>query len=242
MVSSEQSVAPVSSPSVLIQNGGKSETNSSSLDNSLRNSTVAHNTAFRTQTWTTKQKRFYHRLLSGMKRRTNGEKLRLLTLTTSSTASKYKLGQHWSALQMRIKRRYPTFNYIKIITNEGNGVIHCIYDGSYIPQKWLSNAWEDVHDSKIVDIRLLRSRTDHKRLSRYLVSHYLADHSYIRMSWSWDWVYRGFVSRWYLLKQHYKDSALKMWDAHLHGNEISNGVFTLYPDGSLASVEQLTLA
>ena len=244
MVSSDWHCS-ISSPPTTTKRGEENDTKPSlhpSLDITIQNSTVDRPSCSTwISTWTPKQKRLYHRLLSGFKKRTNGERIRFMTLTTSDYCDYYSLGKHWSALQMRIIRRFKRFRYIKIMTCEGYGVLHIVFDGTYIPQKWLSTAWREIHDSPIVDIRSL-PRTDNKRLARYLISHYLTKQSYMRMSWSWSWVYRGFVSRWNSLKQHYKDHALMMWQRHLDGNDIHNSDFILYSDGRITSIEQVTLA
>jgi len=50
--------------------------------------------------------------------------------------------------------------------------------------------WNEIHGAKIVDIRKVRGE---KRIARYLISNYLVNQTFVRMSWSWGWVFRGFV-------------------------------------------------
>ncbi len=62
------------------------------------------------------------------------------------------------------------------------------------------------------------------------------------MSWSWGWVYKGFVSRWYLLKGFYGSKALRFWLRHLDGDIIQNRSFVLYPDGAFKRILDVGLA
>jgi len=145
--------------------------------------------------WSTKQKRAYQRLLSGLTRaKVLGKKVRFMTLTSSPSSSFGELNEHFQVLRKRIKRTFGVkIDYIKFKTNEGYGVLHIIFVGAFIPQQWLSRNWEEIHGAKIVDIREVRGE---KRLARYLISNYLVTQTFVRMSWSWGWVFRGFVSMW----------------------------------------------
>jgi len=88
------------------------------------------------------------------------------------------------------------FEYCKVKTNEGNGVLHIVFWGEYVPQPWLSRTWEELHGAKIVDIRVLHGNT--KGIAAYLASQYLStqEASYVRLSYSRGWVCRGFVKHW----------------------------------------------
>jgi len=130
----------------------------------------------------------------------NRKILRVLTLTTSprSRADGLPLNASWLALRKRIDRKFGKLEYWKLRTSEGNGVLHIIFSGSYIPHSWLTRSWQEIHDSPIVYIQKMRFRR--KRLVNYLMGHYLPSHDdgrlYTRMSWSWGWVFRGFVGAW----------------------------------------------
>jgi hypothetical protein len=160
----------------------------SSLDSNIRNLPKRSG-------WSAKQKRAYQRLLSGLTRaKTLGKKVRFMTLTSSPNSSFSELNEHFQVLRKRIKRKFGVkIDYIKFKTNEGYGVLHVIFVGSFIPQQWLSRNWEEIHGAKIVDVREVRGE---KRLARYLISNYLVTQTFVRMSWSWGWVFRGFVSMW----------------------------------------------
>ena len=153
--------------------------------------------------WGPKARRWYQRLLSGVTHHTaNRRRLRVMTLTTSLEARDRALdvNDSFQVLRKRILRRWPRagFQYWKLRTSEGQGVLHIIYSGPYIPQAWLSRSWEEIHLSPIVYLQQLRGKG--KRMTNYLMNHYLPSHDsprlYSRMSWSWGWVFRGFVGAW----------------------------------------------
>ena len=57
----------------------------------------------------------------------------------------------------------------------------------YIPQKWLSKNWKEIHGAKIVVIKSYRyGEQSLRRLSRYLISQYLGDQcGYVNSTVSW---------------------------------------------------------
>ncbi|MBE3095251.1 MAG: hypothetical protein IMZ52_09495, partial [Actinobacteria bacterium] len=65
----------------------------------------------------------------------------------------------------------------------------------------------------IVNIKLLDFQ-DEKKTSCYIVSQYVSSQnsSYVRSSQSWNWVFRGFKSMWYLLKRDYPKECFSLWD------------------------------
>ena len=157
---------------------------SSSLDNNVQNLP-------KRSSWSFKQKRAYHRALSGLYRaRALGKTVRLMTLTSSPNSKYREINPHFQVLRKRIERRFAKIEYIKFRTNEGYGVLHVVFVGPFIPQRWLSRNWEDIHGAKIVDIRKVKGE---KRLARYLISNYLVSQTFVRMNWSWGWVFRGFI-------------------------------------------------
>jgi len=100
------------------------------------------------------------------------------------------------------------FEYWKVNTNEGNGVVHCLYRGSFIPTRWLSDVWRELHKSPIVKIKLVRDSVDDiRRLSSYCVNQYLAnqDCSYTHQSQSLDWIFRGSAEAWKCVVDRHKN-------------------------------------
>ena len=151
--------------------------------------------------WTPKVRRWYQRILSGATHhQAQGRILRVITLTTRPEARDLDLNASFQALKKRILRKWPCkFDYWKLRTSEGNGVLHIVYSGIFIPVAWLKQSWREIHvGSYIVYIQKLRGKR--KRVVNYLMGHYLPSHGdlgiYSRMSWSWGWVFRGFAGAW----------------------------------------------
>ncbi len=130
----------------------------------------------------------------------NRRRIRVMTLTTSPRGRvEGDLNADFQVLRKRIIRKFGCrFDYWKLRTSEGNGVLHILYVGPWIPQSWLSVNWGEIHHSCVVYIQEFKRRR--KRLVSYLMSHYLPAHDeprlYTRMSWSWGWVFRGFCGAW----------------------------------------------
>lgn len=190
------------------------ESPSTSLDRYLQNSPLKKGFKPKVE-WSKKQRRAFQRILSGLKRsHYMGQPIRFMTLTSADRSRWHLMNRDFQVLKQRIKRKYGVFEYHKIRTNEGNGVFHILYRGCYIPQQWLSNQWREIHNSSIVDIRLFREGG--KRLARYLSAQYVAGQSFIRMSWSWRWVCKAFVTVWHgLISMYGYCEALRRWDLFL---------------------------
>jgi hypothetical protein len=172
--------------------------------------------------WNSKQRRTYQRVLSGLTRsRALGARVRVLTLTSPPGSPQTpdqgrELATRWQVLRKRIQRKFGKVDYFRLRTNEGNGVLHIIYRGPYIPQPWLKRAWKEIHGASIVFIQALRGKS--QRIANYLVSNYVSGHhSFMRQSWSWGWVYRGFVSSWVRLRNRAPDlsTAIVLWNLTL---------------------------
>jgi len=194
-----------------------------SLDSNIRNLP-------KRSVWSAKQKRAFHRLLSGLTRaKTLGKKLRFMSLTSSPSSSFDELNAHFQVLRKRVKRKFGAkIDYIKFKTNEGYGVLHIIFVGAFIPQRWLSRNWAEIHGAKIVDVREVRGE---KRLTRYLISNYLVSQTFVRMSWSWGWVFRGFVNlwKWFVRKFGYP-VCIRHWTSFLSSKVLFWKQKGLFPD------------
>jgi len=166
--------------------------------------------------YTKKQRRAFQRLMSGLTvGRSRRERLRFMTLTSSPEAKGRNLNADFRALKMRILRKYHfKMKYWKIRTNEGNGVLHIVFRGKFIPQRWLSEQWADIHRSPVVDIRsLYETRKGLTGIVFYLVGDYLAKQSFERMSWGYSWVFPAFVSYWRRIVEKYGfKRGLELWN------------------------------
>lgn len=145
--------------------------------------------------WNKKQKRAYHRIQTGVRvAQLKQQKIKHLILTTSPQCRNHNICSDFQTLRKRIYRKFNyLLSYAMVHTNEGNGVLHVLYSGPYLPQQWLSNQWDDIHKSPYVYIK-----EPPKDVSRYITTQYIANQqtSFQRCSWSQNWVCKGFVSQW----------------------------------------------
>lgn len=156
--------------------------------------------------------RIFMVIMSGMVRAVHfHRRMRVLHLTSCAGYDKACLSEDFQVLRKRIEHEFDFhMEYVKVVTGEGNGVIHCVYfpvdfDGSsmgwkvgFIPQRWLSETWCDITGgSSVVWISDLHMRFGMKCLVNYLVSQYFSAQSFLeRVSYSWGWVFRGFRRLW----------------------------------------------
>ena len=156
------------------------------------------------------EKRRYQRLISGLTvGAAHNERMRFMTLTTASGVIR-DINKSFDVLKKRIRRAiykrdgfkgFKFNRYFKLKTAEGNGVLHIVYRGRYIPQEWLSKTWAKIHEgSYIVDIRELHWKKGTKKLSNYLIVNYLQSQKTLRMSYGWKWVWLGFCESWEHIK------------------------------------------
>jgi len=122
------------------------------------------------------------------------------------------------------------FDYFKIKTNEGNGVLHILYKGDYIPYNYLVDLWNDLHNSWNINIKKVEtSDKSAYRTSDYIVSQYLTNQesSYQRSSQSWGWTIRGYIKKFYafidLCKTKYYYNVVKR---KFYKNHIEVDIFT----------------
>lgn len=152
------------------------------------------------QSWhpTSKSKRCFHRVMSGIER---GGQLRFLTLT-SSNQSPDMCQASFKALYMRLKRRGLMKGYIKVpeLSKNGKQHLHVLFRGSYIDQALISQWWQELHQAKIIDIRAVKHGRSPRSLANYMAK-YMSKANLYRYSWNWGWVWRGFVKDWTALKR-----------------------------------------
>ncbi len=149
-----------------------------------------------------RQKRCFHRVISGLEK---GGNLRFLMLSSSDEAVN-PIQRDFRRLQMRLKRRHIMDDYIRVVEvkDDGREHIHVIYRGDYLDQRIASHLWEQIHQSPVVHIeKVYLTPTGKRRVASYLAK-YMAKESYRRYSWSWGWVYKGFVKTWKASLQIYR--------------------------------------
>jgi len=146
--------------------------------------------------WSTKQKRAYHRVKSGVRLASlTNTPIQHIVLTTSEIAKNRNICNDFQVLRKRVKRRWNIdLSYFCVKTYEGYGVLHLVVkDKGFIPQRWLSKNWNEIHKSSYVYIK-----RPPKHIANYVVSQYVSNQksSYQRCSWSQTWVCQGFVKIW----------------------------------------------
>jgi len=91
-------------------------------------------------------------------------------------AARAIMGRAWKHLVARIRRRWPgrEFEYFAVVeqTKRGYPHFHIAIRGSFMPQRWLSDAWADLVGAPVVDIRAPRSR---EGLASYLAKYLAKD-------------------------------------------------------------------
>jgi len=82
------------------------------------------------------------------------------------------MGEQWKLLAARIRRRWPVaaFEWGTVVERYKSGYphFHILARAPYIPQKWLSEQWNDLVGAPVVDIQAVKSKHD---LARYLTKY-----------------------------------------------------------------------
>lgn len=143
-----------------------------------------------------RSRRCYQRVISGLQK---DGKVRFVTLTTSKEGLNGAFQKHFRQLRMRLLRRGLLVDYIRCpeFTHSGLRHEHLLFRGSYIDQRYLSFLWAKIHNSPVVDIRAVGSRT---RVAGYMAG-YMAKAPAGRYAYSWGWVWKGFATSWKKLKR-----------------------------------------
>jgi len=128
----------------------------------------------------------FHRLVTTMRKTT------LARLIEGHYVAKEKVNRYYKGKPVD---EPLMIEYMAVLTAEGNGVIHALVVGDYIPQKWLSDTWKAIHKAWNVDIRAPRGDNGHQRIARYILAQYVKGQSAIkRINCSQNWVYPGWRS------------------------------------------------
>jgi len=144
-----------------------------------------------------------------------GDYVRVMTLTSAPGSG--NLHRSFEVLKKRI-RRHGRFEYCavkELSTKGGLEHLHLVYRGKFIAQKWLSEAWFNIHGAKIVWVARLFTWKFAKHLARYFIKEGVG-----RFWMSWGWVYRGFVGDWKLIVSKYGKFAVRFWKSLLHGHDV----------------------
>lgn len=205
----DHSEGGASAPAPLLDNNNKSEqqTIQAGIDKSP---------PFYRESVKRKRGRLFFYLKSGLAYH-QGDDVRFLTLTSADdspddiTYSFKRLVQEirrltpqflidWKLITLHQAARYYagkpadeplTIEYCGCRTNEGNGVIHVLFVGDYIPFKWLQDTWQRVHGAFHVNVKRVRTGTADK-VAGYCLGQYITNQDgFVRMVVSKGWLYPG---------------------------------------------------
>ena len=176
--------------------------------------------SFTSNSWSKKQKRAYHCAISGLKRcHALGYTAFFLTLTSSPKTNHPDLRKDWDILVKRIRKLFPNFQYVKVETFEGYGVIHALYHHAFngwsypVIHTWLSRAWSDIHQAPIVWNSVVGEKYSIKKVSAYLCQYMSGQRGFFRRSTSLNWIFAGYRKKWTALIVKYGfRKALSAWD------------------------------
>lgn len=186
-------------------------------------------------------------MISGLEK---GGDLRLITLTSSDEAP-HDIQRSFRKLTMRLRRRQLCQDYLKVIEvkDDGREHIHMCFRGKFIEQAYLSEQWNEIHKSPIVDIRRVKKGYRNKRGVAGYLAKYMAKELFRRYSWSWGWVYKGFVKTWTAAKSMIYGyirlgghswlwgDLLQLWRLHLRRN-LTPEIFLFMLQAGLIKLKQ----
>lgn len=183
--------------------------------------------------WSRQQRRAYHRLMSCLAYWCeHGYQVRKVELTTAVGGRADLLSYHHQQLIQDVERKlgYGGLEFVKVITSEGNGVIHALWAWRggrtfFVPHAWLANRWEQLHGARIVWIEAVKSGQGHRKgVSRYLAGQYLAGQECIeRVDYSWRRTFNlPLVKVWRSWRGIFRDRGRRMatWGRLLAGEAI----------------------
>lgn len=193
-----------------------------------------------------KRGRYYHALVSGLEWNKKKD-LRFLTLTSPVGAQPIQISWHGFLAVMhkttvgtllaggyltkyQIENFYDgrklsdplDFEYLALVTSEGNGVLHIVTAGDFLPVSFLREHWNRIHGGSAgykgnVQLKIERihygSESYHK-LTKYLsIGQYLKNQDkFVRFSASKGWLFPRYRTLWRgLIKQRGFSLALLQW-------------------------------
>jgi len=169
-----------------------------------------------------KRGRYYHCLVSGITWNVDKD---LYFLTLTSRKRDKNLGKDWHHLVTWIRQNYDEFEFCKLETTEGNGVLHVVFCGSRLDVKPLRQYWKNLRDSPQLRIEKI-SKKHSSKLKIYLLNQYLKNQNgFQRFSYSKGWLFPRYRSTWKNLVQGLGyHLALASWTTSLEAHEIPRSV------------------
>ena len=155
--------------------------------------------------WGSKENRLFHRAMSGLEYASaHGESVTSLMLSNRPQDDDSRLSSDWQVFRKAILRHWGILvQYFRVRARNEASLknhfhplmhLHVLMKGiSWIPQDWLSAEWERIHGAPVVFIRRVGGAFEDRRKVASYVAGYFGHHPFSRMSWSWGWVFKGFV-------------------------------------------------
>ena len=185
--------------------------------------------------WSKKQSSIYFQIKSGL-RKAEIDNLRVRSMALSSPclleimnyqdydgyAIELQITKDLQVLRKRIYRDFGfIIDYIRLRTYEGEGVMHILFTGGFIPYEWLRKNWFEIHGAWNVDIQDVSGKKED--VARYFVHQYLVNQpGFVRTSKSDGWIFKGCVREWNYIKSVFLSSSkygmsycLSLWDKWL---------------------------
>jgi hypothetical protein len=146
-------------------------------------------------------------------------------------------------------RPFSDIEYLKVRTKEGNGVLHIVMRSPYIPAQYIRDSWQDIHLSRVNDIRQIDTSTDAKQIAGYLIAQYLSGgqgDAHMHTSMSKNWIFPGAKQCWSDLKEkHLRNNSdytyyYQWYNPYYRGNEYTahfNDLMTDYTNHIKQSVD-----
>lgn len=154
------------------------------------------------------RKRVFQRLSSGMYY-WKADTLRFLTLTSSPNS--VDIWRAWKSFVQQVRRKYGQFAYFMIQTNEGNGVIHCVFKGKYIPFEWIQDKWTIYHGAFHVNIKKVGKVYSPSGLAGYFLTQYIGhQNAIVRYQMSRDWLPPKNIEKWTWMKRRYRKKGMNV--------------------------------
>jgi hypothetical protein len=189
-----------------------------------------------------KRGHFYFALMSGLIYHQDDD-IRFLTLT--SPPNSVYLPESFNRFRMALGYQEYKFDFINLRTAEGNGVLHIVAAGDYLPVTWLRETWNRVHGAPSgyfknlqMDIKLINQEKT-EPLQRYLLGQYLKNQDgFIRYSLSRGWLWKGYRRDWLnLVHREGFQEAKCLWRDRLEAKVTTQTIISHGDIEALCSIE-----
>jgi hypothetical protein len=146
------------------------------------------------------KKKLYWAMKTGIKKHSLKQWLRFITLTSSEQSPK-DIRKSFKKLVYELRRDGKKIEYLAVVTDEGLGVIHAIYFGSYLKREYLIGKWKVIHGAWNIDIRAVENK-DSGNFQKYLFQNYIKNQKgMVSVFWSRQWMWSGALKEWTKLKK-----------------------------------------